>query len=226
MTELSSFLAEHPVIVNADEAKNGGAYLERSRIALAEIETERKGITAPINERLTAINGAYKIVREPLEKALAVLRGRLTAYANEVERQRIAEVERLRLEREAAEATAREAERLEQDAIARADVGEVGVDVVAPIEQADAAFADFRKADRRVAVAEKGVPVRIGSMMGGKALSMKTRRVLVVDDAAKAVVAMWPTDKLRTAILQCAKEFEDAYGELPEGVRETFERSM
>ena len=40
------------------------------------------------------------------------------------------------------------------------------------------------------------------------------------------MIAIGLTDQIRTAIVQSAKEFEDAYGELPEGVTETFERSL
>jgi len=62
--------------------------------------------------------------------------------------------------------------------------------------------------------------------MGGKSLSMRTIRKLVVADHVDAVKAIGLTDKIRTAILQSAKDFEEAYGELPPGVTETFERSI
>jgi hypothetical protein len=225
MTELSAFLRENPVIQSPEDAKHGGAWVERTRIALADMETERKAQTEPINKKLSAINSAYKAVREPLESALKLLRARLTKYATDVEAARIAEANRLRAEAEAAEAAAREAERLEQNAEACAAVGECA-DVGAAIKQADDAFKQFGKADRQAAVAERNVPVKLGSVMGGKALSMKTRRVLVVTDAAAAVVAMGLTDKIKTAIVQSAKDFEDAHGELPAGVTETYERSM
>lgn len=228
MTELSAWIREHPVIQSPAEAKDGGAYVERTRIALAEMEEERKVKVDPLNKQLTAINTAYRVVREPLEKLLKELRRRLTDYAAAIEAARIAEAERLRREAEAKERLAREAEAKEQDAIACADVGECA-DVGGAIEEANASFAQFQKADRAAAIAERNVPVRIGSVMGNKALSMRTTRKLVVLDvvaAAKAVIAIGLTDKIRLAILQSAKDFEDAHGELPEGVIETFERSM
>jgi hypothetical protein len=156
---------------------------------------------------------------------LKLLRARLTKYATDVEAARIAEANRLRAEAEAVEAAAREAERLEQDAVACADVGEL-TDVGAAIQNADEAFKQFGKADRQAAVAERAVPVRLGSVMGKPALSMRTKRVLVVNDAAAAVVAMGCTDKIKLAIVQSAKDFEEAHGELPAGVTETYERSM
>ena len=62
--------------------------------------------------------------------------------------------------------------------------------------------------------------------MGKSAISMHTRKVLVVTDAVAAVTAMGLTDKLRLAIVQSAKDFREAHGELPAGVTETNERSM
>jgi len=225
MTELSAFLRDNPVIQSPEEAKNGGAYVERTRIALADMETERKAQTEPLNTKLSAINATYKAVREPLESALKLLRARLTKYATDIEAARIAEANRLRAEAEAAEAAAREAERLEQNAVACADVGEC-TDVGAAIQNADEAFKQFGKADRQAAVAERNVPVRIGSVMGRPAISMHTRKVLVVTDAVAAVTAIGLTDKIKLAITQSAKDFREAHGELPAGVTEISERSM
>lgn len=228
MTELSAWLKEHPVIQSHPEAKNGGAYVERTRIALSEMEAERTDKVAPLNKELASINGAYRIVREPLERCLKELRARLTKYAADIEAARIAEAERLRREAEAKEQAARDAEAREREAIDDAAQG-AEADVGGAIAAADANFADYRKADKAAAIAERGVPVRIGSVMGGKSLSMRTVRKLVVTDAgagAKAILTMGLTDKIRLAIIQSAKDFEEAYGELPEGVIETFERSL
>lgn len=225
MGELGAWLKEHPVIQSPQEAKDGGAYVERTRIALGDMEAERTEKVAPLNKELAGINGAYRLVREPLEKVLKELRRRLTDYATAIEAARIAEANRLRQEAEAKEAAAREAERLEQDAIASVDVGECA-DVGAAITEADQAFGEFAKANRQAAVAERNVPVRIGSVMGGKALSMRTRRVLVIEDACKALKALGLTDEISTAILRSAKHFEEAHGELPAGVVETYERSI
>ena len=68
--------------------------------------------------------------------------------------------------------------------------------------------------------------VRIGSIMGNRALSMRTVEVLVVEDACKAIKAIGLTDKIRDAILSSAKDFRKAYDELPDGVISTQERSL
>jgi hypothetical protein len=225
MTELSAFLADTPVIENQPQAKQGGAHIERTRISLAAMEDERSERVGPLNKELTAINGAYRVVREPLEKVLKELRRRLTDFANAIEAARIAEANRLAAERAEAERIAREAEVAEQNAIAMADVGEL-TDAGGAIAEADARFRNFERAYRAAAVAAKNVPVRIGSAMGGRALSMRTVEVLVIDDACAAIKAIGLTDKVQDAILSSAREFRKAYGELPMGISSTHQRSM
>ena len=225
MTELSAFLKEHPVIQSHDDAKAGGAYVERTRIALGEMKTERTAKVAPLNRKLAAINDAYRTVREPLEKVLKELRRRLTDYTTAIEAARIAEANRLAAERAEAERIAREAEKREQDAIAAVDVGECA-DAGTAIQEADAAFSDFEKAARAAAIAERGVPVRLGSVMGGRSLSMRTTEALKVEDACAAIKAMGLTSKIEEAILSSARDFRKAHDELPNGVSSTYERSM
>lgn len=225
MTELGAFLKETPVITSPEEAKQGGTWLERTRISLGALEDERKEKVTPLNEELSTINGLYRAVREPLEKALKTLRQRMTDYATAVEAARIAEAERLRKEAEAKEAAARAAEQAEQDAIACADVGECS-DVGAAIQQADDSFRDYRKADKAAAIAERGVPVRVGSTMGGRAMSMRTTEVLKVSDAHAAIKAMGITPEIELAIVASARKFRKAHDELPAGVVAEFQRSM
>lgn len=225
MTELSGWLKEHPVIQSPPEAKDGAAFVERTRITIAEMEAERTAKVAPLNKELGEINGAYRLVRDPLERALKELRSRLTKYAADLEAARIAEAERLRREAEAKERAAREAEAREREAIDDAAQG-VESDVGGAIAEADHSFGDYRKADKAAAIAERNVPVRIGSVMGGRSMSMRTTRKLVVQDAAAAIKVIGLTDDIADAITRAAKKFEDAFGELPAGVVETFERSM
>lgn len=189
------------------------------------MEDERKPIADPLYAEWKAVNEPYRLVREPLTKLFDEVRRRVTAFKRRIEAERAAEAERLRREAEEKERIAREAERMEQDAIACADVGEC-TDVGAAIEEADATFRDFARSSRAAAVAERNVPVRVPSIVGGKALAMKTRRVLTVTDAVAAVRAIGPTEEIIAAIIKCAKPFEQATGELPAGVKETFERSM
>lgn len=225
MAELRAFLADNPVIQTPAQAKEGGAYIERTRIALGAMETERTSRVGPLNAEVAEINSSYRTIREPLEKVLQELRARLTKFAAEEEAKRIAEAKRLAAERAEAERLAREAEAREKEAIEGAAVGEV-TDVGGFIVEADAAFNQFQKADRAVAIAERDVPVRISSMMGGRALSMRTTEILLLDDPIKAIRAIGITEKIRDAILSSARDYRKLKGELPKGVSATHERKI
>ena len=225
MTELSAFAEETPVIQSWDDAKNASAFIERTRIALQAMEDERKPQADPLNAKLEAINKPYRLVRQPLEKLYELVKQRLTRYNNAIEAARLKEAQRLRDEAAAAEAAARAAEAAEQDAIAGADVGEL-TDVGGAIAEADQAFKGFQKADRAAATAERNVPVRIASIMGGKALSMRTTEVFIVEDACAAITAMGCSDDLRKQIIKDAKRFREATGELPDGIKSDYQRSL
>lgn len=224
-TELNDFLTGHPVITSHDDAKAAGGWLERTRISLKTMEDERVAKVKPFNDELNGINAAYRAVRTPLEKLFGELRKRLTDFARAEEAQRAAEAAAAHEEAEAAEAQARAAEAAEADAIADAEVG-AEADVGMAVAEADVAFADFQHADRTATRADRESRVRIGSVMGNRALSMRTVEVLVVEDAIKAIKAIGVTDKIRDAILSSARDFRKAYDELPDGVSATQERSL
>jgi hypothetical protein len=225
MAELSVFIENTPVIQTFDEAKLAAAFIERTRVALQTMEDERKPQVDPLNAKLEAINKPYRLVRQPLEKLYDLIRGRLTKYNNAVEAARLKEAQRLRDEAEAAERAAREAEAAEQEAIVNAEAGEC-TDVGAAIVNADGAFKDFQKADRAAATAERNVPLRIGSIMGNKALSMRTTEVFIVEDACAAITAMGLSDNIKGEIVKDAKRYREATGELPDGVRSEYQRSL
>lgn len=227
MEELRTWLKSTPVVTGEAEAKAGAGVKERTLIALNEARSEREGFTKPIREKLNAIFATYELVKDKgtLETAYNELRRRLTKYANDIEANRLAEVERLRVTREEAERLAREAEAAEQEAIDDADQG-VESDVGEAIERADETFSDFQRADRQVKIAERSVPLRFGSVTGGRSLGMRTKEVLVIDDAEKAIRIMGVTDKIRDAILSSARDYRNEYEELPAGITATHERSL
>ena len=225
MAELSAYLAEHPVIQSHDEAKQCGGWIERTRVSLKAMEDERVEKVAPLNEQLSTINGMYRAVREPLTKAYDVLKARLTKYTLAVEEARRIEAERLQREADEKERLAREAEAREQEAISNANEGEL-TDVGQAIADADGAFNDFQKAGRAAAVAERNAKVRIGSVMGGKALSARNHEVLIVADACAAIMAMGLSEALALQITRDAKKFREATGELPDGIVSKVERSL
>ena len=224
VADLNKFLTNNPVIETEQQASEAGAYVERMRKHLADIEDERDGKVRPLNETVAAINAEYKSVhntdsKKPgsADKILNELKFRLTDYAAKEEAKRIAAAEALRKEAEAAAERVREAERIEAEAKANADVGEI-VDVGAAIAVADSTFAQFEAASRQADLAERNAPVRIGSRMGGKAITMRTQETLVLVSYGKAMCAIGPNDKIRDAILSAARDYRKEHGALPEGV--------
>lgn len=231
--ELRDFLKDHPVILTADDAKLGAGYLERTRVTLKASRDERNTKTRPFLDRLEAIRAAYDLVREKtksnegglLERAYNALRDRMTKYADAVEAERIAEANRLREEAARAEDAARAAETAEQTAIADAEVGEC-TDVGAAIQNADQKFAEFKVANRQAATAERNVPLRFGSVLGGKSVSARTYEFLEIEDFDKAIKVLGLTDKIRDAVIASAKDFRNEFDELPAGIKSTHQRRM
>jgi hypothetical protein len=227
--ELNNFLKETPAVTNAKEAKDAARWLESVKVTLEELDGERRGKVDPLNAQVKAINDAYRPARESLDRLLAVLRDRLNAFARAQEAARAAEAARLAAEAAEAERLAREAEAREQDAIAAADVGECGIDIGQAIEQADASFADYKVAARAAAIAERAVPVRFGSALGGRSMALRAKETLTVDDpiaALKALAKVGLSEKLVDAILSDARAYRKLKKELPAGISSSTQRSL
>lgn len=224
--DIAKFLYDTPVITTREEAKAGGIIIERTRITMAELEDERTAIVRPLNDEVKVINDKYRTPRESLDKMLGELRSKLTDFAKIEEEKRAAEAEVKRLAAEEAERKAREAERVEAEAKENADMGEVGVNVGAAIAQADKAFSEFQKANREVARAERDIPVKIGSQLGGRAMSLRAKETLILDSAEEAIKEIGITEKISAAILSAARDYRKLKGKLPSGVSATIERAI
>lgn len=230
--DLSSWLANNPVIQTEDQARDAKIFLDRMRATLGDIEAERVKRVAPLNLQLAEINERYKSVHNTdakrpgsFDKVLNELKARLGAYVEtiEAERRRVADEAR-RLADEAAQA-ARDAEQREREAIENAKAGELGVDVTQVVLDADGRFAEFKKAERAAALAERESNVRIG---GGwmKSAALRNSETLVLVSYAKAITAMGPNDKIRDAILSAARDYRKKTGSLPEGVISEITRKL
>lgn len=222
---LGAFLKDNPVIDADEQAREGGLLVERTRKLFQDIEDARKAEVAPLNEQVKKINTSYRDARGPLENLFTTLRLRLTDYAAREEAKRIRAAEEARLAAEAAEMEARRAEEAEREAKQNATFGEV-TDVAAAVVAADQAFADFQRADRAAAVAERGTTVRLPSQLGGRALSMREKETLVLVSYSRALKAIGPHDKIRDAILSVAREYRKQKGHLPDGVEAEFTRAI
>ena len=232
MTAVGRFLADHPVIGDEMEAKEAKLLKDRADDAIKDMETERDGLVRPLNEKVAAINARYSPIhssnpKKPgsLDRIVTELRARLTKYslAEEAKRQAIAEAARAAAAE--AERLAREAEEREREAAAEAASGVLDVDIAAATITADQVFADFERADRVLARAEHDTKVRI---TGGfrNAVSLRTHEVLSVSDWRSAIEEIGLTDAIRDAVLTGARTYRKTFGELPDGITATQERTV
>lgn len=233
MADLSAFMASNPVIETPEQAKKAGLFVERMRKTLGDVEAERDNKVRPLNEQVAAINAEYKSVHNTdrkrpglADKVLNELLDRINSYIGREEAKRIAAAEAKRREAEEAERLAREAEERERQAKDNASVGELDVDVGAAIKEADQKFSEFERASRAAALAERDVPVRISSSLGGRALSARNHETLILDDWFVALNVIGVTEKIKDAILSAARDYRRLKGKLPDGVSSTSERKI
>jgi hypothetical protein len=215
--DLGHWLAENPVIETEGLAREAKVFLDRGRLCIADIETERSGLTKPLNDRVTQINSRYRGPKELLQKVVDELRSRLDRYIRAEEERRIARANQARLDAERAETAAREAEQIERDALASAATGVLDIQVSELAGKANQAFEDYKKAERQAALAERETHVKIG---GGfrRALGLREREVLTVPDPFKAIDHLWPNADIEAAIVKAARAYKKKHGKYPEGI--------
>ena len=225
MNALSAFLRDTPAIEDGEQAREANEFAGRTERTIKDLEATRRGQVDPLNEQVSVINASFRAIRDPLKRALDELRTRLTSYVNKVEAKRQAEADRLAREAAEAEAAARKAEAAEAEAVANAAVGEV-VDVGAAMEAADIAFNEYSEAQRAALIAQRDVTVRLRSVLGGKARTLRTSEVLHVTDAVAALAELGVTEAITEAILTSARAYRKLHGRLPGGVVAEKVRSM
>lgn len=223
-TALSSWLTDHPVIQSQEDAREGKLQIDRVKSNLDDMERERDGKVRPLNEQVAGINAAYRTPRTILEDLLVILKTRLTSYARELERQRMAAAEAAEAKRAEAERIARELDRKAQEAALEAQEG-VCVDIGQATIEADQAFAAFEKAGREAARAEAATHVRIAGGYG-RAISMRTVEALTVTDWQAAIEDIGLTHDIVDAILKGARAYRRENHELPAGITSTDDRKI
>ena len=228
LAELNGFLTEMPSVQTPQDAKQAAAFIERTRIALASMEDERKTKVGPLNEQLKKINEFYRAVREPLEKVFAELKRRYNAWDAEEKRKRDAVEAEAAAERLRAAAAARQAAQAADEAIAEAEQG-VCVDAGSAIANAHALARAAGKAERAAAVAKRDSKVRVASIMGNKAIAARERpvpSVANIDDACKVIRAIGLTPEIEAVLCTAARKYERAFDEWPPGITVTIERGV
>lgn len=226
MADLSRWLADNPVITHEEQAREGKAFVDRCRATLGELEDKRTEQVAPLNHQVADINASFKAVSAPLKEVFGELRNRLTAYAEELERIKAQEAERLRQEAIAQQEAARAAEAAKQEAIDNAANGELGVDVTQVVVSAHETQNHAIRAERMADRAERGVNVRICGGFSGRAASLRTTEILSVTNAVEAIKETGMTDGIEAAILTAARDFRKRNGRLPNGINTQTKRSI
>lgn len=223
VASLSDWMADHPIISTENEARDAKVLIDRAKLGLKDLDDERDRKVRPLNNQVAEINAHYRPARTLTEKVLNEALRRVTDFIAREEAKRIRIAEEARKAAEAAEKAAREAEQRERDALADAKDGAV-VHVADASAEADAAFAEYQRAERQAALADRDAKVKIG---GGftRSLSLKNKETLVVRDAISAIKAIGSTPDIEAAIIKCARSFRSLHGELPNGVESIMERS-
>ena len=127
LNEVTSILewAKKRTIANIDDVKNATNDLSLISKLKKAVEEKRQEYTSPLNDHIKTINGAFKLLSEPLAEADKITRQKVLTYNAEIERRR-----------EEAEAINREKLELAQrEAILRG--GEISIDL-SPIEAPEA----------------------------------------------------------------------------------------
>ena len=222
---LSDFLTETPVISDEKAAKLAKLFNDRTKATLGEVEDALENEATPLRKKWEDARAKYTPSIKSLQKLLDELNSRVTAYLK-VEKAKAEEIARKAAEELAEkERIAREAEAKEREAKENASVGEI-VDVGASIQAADAAFADYQQTSRFAARAEKAASrTRLGGGWG-KAMSLKTRKVIILQDASKALAAVGLSDDLRACFITQARKYKADHGALPDGFAEVEEEKV
>lgn len=234
ITALGHFLQSNPTIdhTNATEAAR---LIESSRRLAQDIDKERDDKVRPLNEQVAEINAEYKAVHNKdsgrpgtLDKLLSQLKDRVADFAHREETRRAAEAAEARRIADEAARVAREAEETERAAQVDAAFGNTAPgspDIATATVEADQAFAAFQKTERQAARAEAAVPVRLGTGLG-RAVSLRTKETLIVDNWMIAITTLGVTETIREAILSSARAYRKLNDKLPAGVRAETERGM
>lgn len=218
LNALNDWMKDHPVIENEDDARSGKSLLDRGKLAIDDLEDERRAKVDPLNAQVKGINDAYRPSRSALDEIVHILWQRLTAFMKAEEEKRLEAARQARKLAEQKEREAREAEAKEKEGLANAEAGELDVDAVELIQQADTAFTEFKAAERAANVAERDAKVKIG---GGfrRAIGLRTKEVLVLTDIIECLDDLGSIPEgVEAEMLKAARAYRKINKRLPKGI--------
>ncbi|HLL28526.1 MAG TPA: hypothetical protein VKT73_12860 [Xanthobacteraceae bacterium] len=220
---LKQYLKDEPVVVSEEGARKAAQMIGLADGAYDACETERKKQVDPLNDQVRKINALFKSPKELLDDLCIEIKKRLNSF-------RAIEEQKRQAAADAAKKEADEARERALAAVAAADAAKedasLGVesDVGTATEAAHEAVDDFKSADRQATLAQRDVSVRVSAGHGQKALAVRTKETLIVDDAVKAVKAIGATDDINEAIIKGARAYRKLHNKLPNGVRSETQR--
>jgi len=220
---LSAWMKDNPVITGEEQAREAKLLIDRADSCSKDMDAERTALVKPLNDQVSEINGRYKEPKGLLSRVLIELRSRVNAFILREEEKRKAIAEEARRKAAEAERIAREAEEAEQRAKEEAKAGVLDLEIADFTANADHAFEYAKQAAREAQLATKAENVKIG---GGfrRAVALRTRESLIIDDMHLALDALGLTDDIREAFLTSARKYRTHFGELPDGISSIKER--
>jgi hypothetical protein len=222
---LSQWMSGVPVVETAEQAREGKVYIDRAKLAIADLEDERTGKVRPLNEQVGVINAYYRQPRELLGRVLHELEQRIAVFIRKEEEKRRQIAEEARQRAEEAERLAREAEERERDAVASAQLGECDISIGDSIEAADTAFEDYQKAKREADLAERETKVKIGGGFS-RAIGLKVKDIITVTDGQLALSAIGLTAGIEAEIVKAARAYHRLHNKWPAGITVETERKL
>src|SRR5689334_5178297 len=136
VSQLNSWMADHPVISTEDEARDAKVLIDRAKLGIKDLEDERDKKVRPLNNKVAEINAYYRPARTLTEKVLNELTRRVTDFIAKEEAKRIKIAEEARKAAAEAEQLARAAEAREAEAKDDAQHG-AEVDIAMAARDAD-----------------------------------------------------------------------------------------
>jgi len=223
--DLSDWMAENPVIETHDAARDAKNQIDRAKICLKELDDERDGKVRPLNEKVREINLYYKSPRSVLERVSEELANRFGGFLRAEELRRIEAANAARRIAEENEYKAREAERVEQEALRNAAAGELGIDTKAVVVEANDAFRDHERSQRAAELADRETKVKIRGIFG-RASSLRDKETLTIIDPLLVMATTGANEEIIKQLKSLAKAYRKLHNRLPDGVEATIEREI
>lgn len=189
------WMAERPNILDDEMAAKGRDFVDQLRKSSTAVEAAKKKEKAPYQECIADIDQIYRAPSSKIALALDAMRLKMTAWADELDRRKLAEKTRQQEEARQAQHEA------EQAALA----AEIAVEKGNAIDAQYAADEAARRADEARRAADKPVEkVQIRGEFAGRAMAMRTTWHAEIIDEQAALKTYGKHPVVRAAALEAA----------------------